>query len=29
MSNLTKYLFDHHEFMEHKIKFGIPIEKEV
>ena len=29
MSNLTKYLFDHHEFMDFKARYGIPIEKEV
>lgn len=29
MSNLTKYLFDHHEFMDHKVKYNIKLEKEV
>jgi hypothetical protein len=28
MSNLTKYLFDHHEFMGYKAKHGIEMDKE-
>ena len=26
MSNLTKYLFDHHDFMDLKIKHGIKMD---
>ena len=25
MSNLTKYLFEHHEFLEHKTRFGFDV----
>jgi|APSaa5957512535_1039671.scaffolds.fasta_scaffold319206_1 hypothetical protein len=28
MSNLTKYIFDHHEFMDYKAKHGIPMDNE-